>query len=341
VAVLDLHKRIGVLALPFHFMIALTGLMPMVSVLMFVPVIAHYRGDAGILEAYTNYDGVLSAFLNERRVPTLTVPAAGVRANLVPLGPVVATARAHWQGGMPGRIAISHVGDTHALIDMTRSPTDQVSSAAERLVFDGSSGRLIQSFAEDRPVLETFGILVGLHTARFASVVTRWAYFLFGLASTALIGTGLVFWTIKRRPASRGTGSPARSYRFVESANVAVMVGLPIAIAGFFWANRLLPIDMPARADKEVQAFFAVWVAAALMLILMRPIRSWIVGLTAAAVAFAGVPVLNALTTDRWLLRSFVRRDAVMLSFDLTMIAVAGLCALGAWKTHQMGPRNS
>ena len=336
VALLDLHKRIGLLALPFHFMIALTGLMPMVSVLMFAPVIAGYRGDAGILDAYQNYDSVLSAFLNERRVPSIAPREPGSPATLVPLGPVVAAAKAHWGGDMPGRIAVSHVGHVGALIDVTRSASDQVSTAAERIVFDGTSGRLIQSFQEERPVLLIFSTLYGLHTARFASVLTRWGYFLLGLASTALIGTGLMFWTIKRRPATQAAGFAPLSHRLVEQANAAVMVSLPIAIAGFFWSNRILPVDVVGRADREVQTFLAVWVASFVMLMAMRPIRAWIAGLSVAAVAFAGVPVVNVVTTNRGLWQSLVRGDWVMMSFDLTMLGVAGLCGVAAWRTCRL-----
>ena len=34
---------------------------------------------------------------------------------------------------------------------------------------------------------------------RFGDGVTRWLYFIVSLAGTAMVGTGLVMWTVKRR----------------------------------------------------------------------------------------------------------------------------------------------
>lgn len=325
---LDVHKRLGVLALPFHLMIAYTGLMPMVSVIMFAPVIAQYRGERSALAAFEDYDPILSKFLQDRRVPSLVGSPILEPGSVVALDRVAAAARSVWNGGTVGRIAVTDIGSGRALIEVTRSVEDHVSNAQERLFFDASTGQLIQAFREERPVLKLFSTLYGLHIARFASVIVRWMYFLLGIASTVLIATGLIYWTIKRRGAVKSPSSQ-RWYRVVEGVNAGVIMGLPIAIASFFWANRLLPVDGVDRATKEMYSFFAVWCVAILMLSIIRPVRAWRAGLTVGAIAYAGIPLINALTTNR----SFVAsRDTLVVTFDLTMVVIAALFALASRK---------
>lgn len=72
----------------------------------------------------------------------------------------------------------------------------------------------------------------------------------------------------------------AFGYRLVESLNIGTIAGLCTAVAIYFWANRLLPVDFAGRRDWEVHAMFILWTA---------------------AVAYDLLPVLNALTTERHL----------------------------------------
>ena len=51
--------------------------------------------------------------------------------------------------------------------------------------------------------------LLGLHEGLFAGPVLRWIYFLTGLLGTAMIGIGLVLWTVERKAkAAAGRGLP-------------------------------------------------------------------------------------------------------------------------------------
>jgi hypothetical protein len=66
---------------------------------------------------------------------------------------------------------------------------------------------------------------------------------------------------------------------------------------------------------------FIVW---AIMMLhpVFRPVnRAWIEQLWLASAAFAPLPVLNALTTDRHLGVSLWQRDWIFAGFDLTMLA--------------------
>ncbi|MBK1673676.1 hypothetical protein CKO35_10220, partial [Ectothiorhodospira shaposhnikovii] len=59
--------------------------------------------------------------------------------------------------------------------------------------------------------------------------------------------------------------------------------------------------------------------------------RAWVEQCWLAAAAFALLPVLNALTTDRHLGQSLPEGDWVMAGFDLAMLGLGGTFAAIAW----------
>ena len=58
---------------------------------------------------------------------------------------------------------------------------------------------------------------------------------------TAMVGTGLVMWTVKRRQKLPDPERPYFGFRVVERLNIASIAGLSIAMTAFLWGNRLLP----------------------------------------------------------------------------------------------------
>ena len=112
-------------------------------------------------------------------------------------------------------------------------------------------------------------------------------------------------------------------------------IGLPLAMAAYFWANRLLPLEMADRAAWEFHSLFAVWLGS-LFYALARPLaRAWVELLWGACLAFAAVPLLNFLTTDRHLGRSLAMGDWVFAGFDLTQLALAAMFAVMARKVQR------
>lgn len=66
---------------------------------------------------------------------------------------------------------------------------------------------------------------------------------------------------------------------------------------------------------------------------LLRPVRrAWVEALALSAAAFAAIPVLNALTTDRGFIRSAASGDLLFMSFDGAMIAIAALLGFASWR---------
>ena len=124
---------------------------------------------------------------------------AGVQAPLARVDAMVREAERRWGTGQVGRVLVNNAFDTEARVVVSRAEGGRVDFSPQFLLFDGVSGRLLQAKEQVSGAAETRGVLYGLHLGRFADTTTRWLYFLVSLAGTAMVGTGLVLWTVKRR----------------------------------------------------------------------------------------------------------------------------------------------
>ncbi len=322
---LDAHNALSVFGLPFHLMITYTGLVTLMALYM------SWGQQAAIQTAAERQQlsAELSAFIRPGK-------ADGKAHALASIQDMVQQAQARWGRDNIGNVTVTHPGDTASRVSIARGDFGRVSKSPQYLLFEGSTGKLLEVHEQVGPVAETRGVLYALHLGRFSDVATRWLYFLVSLAGTAMVGSGLVLWTVKRR--QKLSGQPGFGLRLVERLNIASIAGLSLAMISFLWANRLLPQDLPARAASEIQVFFMVW-AAALVHALLRPSRTaWIEQLWLAAVLLALLPVLNAFTTSRPFWHSLSHGDWVFAGMDLMCWALALLHAKLAWHTARHKP---
>jgi uncharacterized iron-regulated membrane protein len=171
--------------------------------------------------------------------------------------------------------------------------------------------------------------LKGLHKGLFAGPYLRILYLFMGIAGTAMIGTGLLMWSTKRKKRLLAKHlDPHFGIALVDRLNLATVIGQPVAIAAYFWANRLLPADMPGRDAWEVHAMFITLGLTLLYPSVRNMEKAKIEMLWFGAAAYGLLPVLNALTTDRHLGNSLVQGDWIMAGFDLTVI-VCGIIFAG------------
>lgn len=315
---LDAHNVTAVLALPFYLMITYTGLVSLDR--QYVP--------APIAAAYPEPD----AFYDESFPQGADAEATGTPAPLASLASMVVTADRHWGGAGVGYAYVANPGDAAARVVLTRAPSASMDSNGETLQFDGASGRLLWVAPGAGAAQRTRGVMIGLHAGRYAGVALRWLYFLSGLGGTIMVGTGLILWTVKRRSKLPDPTRPHLGFRIVERLNIAVILGFPIGIAGYFLANRLLPLGIAGRADWEVNSLFLTWGAMLLVALIRPPRRAWIELSAFAALLFAAIPLVSALATDRSLVASLLSRDWTFVGFELTMMAIALAFALASRK---------
>ena len=102
-------------------------------------------------------------------------------------------------------------------------------------------------------------------------------------------------------------------------------------MASFFWANRLLPVQLHERAQAEINVFFAVWGLAAIAGLAWPRRRMWLAQLGIAAFLFGAIPLLNAATTATHLGVTIPAGLWRVAGFDLACLALGAVFGLSAW----------
>lgn len=331
---LDLHNLTGVVALPFHFFFAFTGLV-IFGAFYFLPV-----SQFQLKGLHDRHEAM------EAQATGLPHKAAGVAAPLASVDAMVAQAKQRWaardMAGEVGFLTVHHVGDANSYVSIYRAGSDRVALVGEGIHFRASTGELLHEDPPRSPVAEVNEFLTGLHLQHFEHWLLRWLYVLGGLLGCVCIATGFVFFVEKRKRQHAQAGS--QGSRVVDALAVTTVTGMVIAATGMLVANRLLPADLAGKGDWEKAAFFGVWALALLhAFVRSAPVaqarlnpawreQCWAI----AALAVAAV-LLNGLTTGDHLLKTvFTDTYWAVAGVDLSLLASAGIAT---WVARRLGAR--
>jgi uncharacterized iron-regulated membrane protein len=318
---LDAHHVFGIMALPFVLMIIYSGLALNLGGYMPAPEVA----------------------IPDEEKPR-EFPPPVVRP-VIPIAEIVAKAETILGAGEIGEIVIDRAGEKmHVKVQRHWGTQYPFGTPENILFFDAETGEQLHGVYTkgQAPAWKALWYLAGLHYAWFAGANLRWLYFVSGLVGCALIATGLILWTTHRRARHEKEGSaPPFGFVLVERLNIATIAALPIGIAAYFWANRLLPFTMTGRAEWEIHTLFFIWGWMGLYALLRPAKRAWVELFTFAAAAFALLPVLNALTTDKHLLATIVHEDWALAAVDLTFLAFGAAFGAIAWRLRRRWAQSS
>lgn len=248
---LDLHNLTGVVALPFHFFFAFTGLVIFAGI--YLPV------SETMLKPLAKAHEVIEAAQTG-----LPHEEAGIAAPLASVDAMVLEAKHRWeQRGMPGEVGfltINHIGDKNSYVSLFRAGTDRVTLVGQGVHFEASTGRVIREDPVPTTVSSINDFLAGLHLQHFEHWLLRWFYVLGGLAGCVCIATGFIFFVEKRK--KQHAKAEVGGSRVVDALAITTVTGMMIAAIAILIANRLLPAELPRRGDWEEYAFWAAWVLA-------------------------------------------------------------------------------
>lgn len=327
---LDLHNMTGVVALPFHFFFAFTGLVIFASFFYFP--VSHT-----LLKPLHDQHEVLEA---ERT--GLPHEAAGIAAPMASVDAMVAEAKRRWaardMAGEVGYLFADHLGDQNGYVSIYRAGSDRVALVGEGIHFKASTGEVLREDPPRTVVSEVNEFLTGLHLQHFEHWLLRWLYVIGGLLGCICIATGFIFFVEKRKQQHAKTQS--QGSRIVDALAVTTVTGMLIASFAMLVANRLLPADLAGKGDWEINAFWFAWLLAFLHAAwrsapVARAARNpawreqcWIAALLAVAAV-----VLNWLTTGDHLVKTvFTHTYWPVAGVDLSLLATAALSVYAARK---------
>ena len=323
---LDLHNLTGVVALPFHFFFALTGLTVFASI--YLPV------SETMLKPQAQ-----AAAMAEAQGMGLDFKPSGVKAPLASVDAMVREAKRRWAArGMPGEVGylyLNHVGDRNSTVTLYRAGSDRVTLVGQPIHFDGPSGRVVHEAPPPSLIASVNDFLTGLHLQHFEHWLLRWFYVLGGLTGCACIATGFIFFVEKRKRQHARAGSLGA--RWADAMAVTAVTGMLLATLSMLVANRLLPADLAQRADWEKGVFWGAWLLAwGHAVARSGPVRqarlspAWREQCWAAAGFALGAVGLNWATTGDHLLKTLGARYWPVAGMDLVLLVVAGLAATAA-----------
>jgi len=334
---LDLHNLTGVVALPFHFFFAFTGLVIFAG--LYFPV-AHTQ-----LRSLHELSEKIEA-----RETGLPHERAGVAAPLASVDAMVAEAQRRWaargMAGEVGYLGVQHVGDANAYVSVYRAGTDRVALTGEGIHFKASTGELLREDPPRTAVDSVNEFLTGLHLQHFRHWLLRWLYVLGGLLGCVCIATGFIFFVEKRKQQHAKVGSPGS--RVVDALAVATVTGMLIATTAMLVANRLLSEALPDKGDWEKTVFWSAWALALLhafarngAVALGRRSPAWREQCLLAAAGAVAAVVANAVTTGDHLGRTLADGYWPVAGVDLSLLAMAAIALLAARRLGRVGQRTA
>lgn len=325
---LDLHNLTGVVALPFHFFFAFTGVLIFAGIYFF-PV------SVTMLKPLHDRHEVMEA-----KATGLPHERAGVAAPLASVDAMMVEAKRRWaardMAGEVGFLQIHHFGDANSYVSIFRAGSDRVALIGEGIHFKASTGEVLH---EDPPRTVVSGLnefLTGLHLQHFEHWLLRWLYVLGGLLGCVCIATGFIFFVEKRKKQHAKTGS--QGSRVVDALAVTTVTGMIIAAVAMLVANRLLPADMAGKGDWEKAAFWgswllamahAFWRSAPVAQARINPAwreQAW----TLSLLALLAVLLNWATTGDHFFKTIFMQTYWPVAGVDLSLLATAALSVVAA-----------
>ncbi|CAD9194564.1 PepSY-associated TM helix domain-containing protein [Acinetobacter bohemicus] len=349
---LDAHNATAVLALPFHIMITFSGLLLLLFTLMPWGINQIYENRGQFLQEQSRAlvenkenrteraEGRHTDRQNNSQALGENTEQAGEKrqqrqklkaqpAPLADIAPILATAQQKWKDNPVGSISIIAPNTNQGTIELRALLGESV---AHRNVYDSLEFNAVtgQNITDDSSRLKNpsvpmaiYNVVTVLHEARGVDSALRWLLFCSGIVGTLMVATGLILWCVKRAPQQQKQGYKSLGYRVVEVTNIAAIIGLPIACAAYFYANRFIPAEMDLRSDWEIRSFFTIWLLS-LMYAGLRPHRqAWLELLAFATLAFALLPVINFMTGGQALWNSIANGQWMIASFDLAMWLLA------------------
>lgn len=317
-ASLDLHNLTGVLAMPFHFAIALSGIVILLSTYWPSAYHAAYPQAKDARQAF-NAEGY-----GQYRRPKANLPGQP----LASLDAMVARAQAEWNGGQAYFVRVWHPGDANSYVELRHGHADRVTINLDQMYFDAGTGAVLHRF-EAAPAMTVQRFISGLHFAQWNHWTLRWLYFLAGLSGCVMIATGFLFWLESRRVSHAKKG--LAGVRVVEALAVFSVSGIVMATLVFFITNRLLPAGASLagidRAALEMWAFYLAWLVT-LAHAAVRGRVAWREQAWAVAVLAVLAVALNWATTGHHLAHALGRGLWAVAGMDLLLLGTATVAAI-------------
>lgn len=242
---LDFHNVSSVIALPFFLTMTFTGL----AIFFYIVL------PSGMKKLYP--DNPFQYFEEIRTVNVLANSAVPVKTEMLPIQHFITTAQQHWGHAEFDNITVKYPNTQLAHITLTQLKDHSITRNQAQLILNAATGKLLENTRNESAIATLNAAMYGLHMARFAEPVLRLGLFFSGILGCVMIASGLLLWSLKRQMQKKSAQFHLGHY-LVNRLNITIIIGLPLAMLGYLYANRF--ISIPAGAPNyEIYSFFSIW----------------------------------------------------------------------------------
>lgn len=321
---LDLHNITGVMGLPFHFAITISGVILFQSYYAAPVIDRTYGGGAFAYPPPAAYNIAVAGAGEWIREPIGKSPPS-----LSSVDSMLEQTKMIWSG-LPFRVRAHNYNDFSATVEFRRNREDAVPLNFDWISFDAVTGDLLKNFSP-KPIAQSWRWITGFHFIQFEHWIVRWLFFLLGLTGCVLIATGFIVWFETRK--KRHSQTDSSSVLVVESLTIASVTGLIAATLTFFLSNRLLPDDAywinSSRISTEIGFFYLAWVLTLLHAFARHKTSTLRWAEQCFLIALLGVSAVcaNALTTGDHILKSLAEGHYAVAGMDILLILGSAIAA--------------
>ncbi|MGE8540020.1 MAG: PepSY-associated TM helix domain-containing protein [Acinetobacter sp.] len=307
---LDFHNVSAVIALPFFLTVTFTGLAIFFYILL----------PSGMKKIYP--DNPFQYFEEIRTTVTLPKSPSLEKAEMLPAQYFLTAAQREWGNHSIDNISVNLPNTADARFTITELKDQSITRNNAQISFSAADGKVLGSTRNNSAIATLNAGVYGLHMAKFAQPLLRLGFFFSGILGCAMIASGLLLWSLKRQMQRKSESFHLGHYT-VNRLNIAAIWGLPCAMLGYLYANRLFEVQINS-VNYEVYAFFGVWLFSLISGLFTPQRLLWKMQLKVFILGALLLPIVNIyyLTahsyihswTQYWI---FLRVDLMILCFGL------------------------
>ncbi len=321
---LDTHNVVGVLSLPWHIVFAWSSALLAIGLFVLAPF------------QYLVFKEDLQVLLGKELGAIEHLEPTGESAPVLPVASIVEVAQRALPGIEPSQLRYDHVGDANATVAVRGRVESGTLYPFATVFMNASSGDVfhIHDPAQASMGSTFYNGLVSLHFATFGGYVTRWLYFVLGLAGAFLFYSGNLLWIESRR--KRRSSEQTRGAVFLARLNSGVCIGCIAGVSAAFLASRGFA-GIAGRAALTESAYFAVFFLS-IAWCYLRPVAAGSRDLLyLAAVLTAAIPLVDLALVDTPPWPEVLGSHWALLMID----ALAIFSALALWRMGAAVQRRS
>ncbi|MFT3820439.1 MAG: PepSY domain-containing protein [Rubrivivax sp.] len=326
---LDAHNVVGVTALPFHLVIAVTA------------TAWGFGGPLWSAQESVIYGGrqkiLMARDLERWRAPKPT----GEAGEMMPPAQLLQRLRDQVPDFEPKVMVFRNFGDKAAAVKFTGAEHGYVGDTRfGGVILSAVSGTLIKDNRASRqdPDRRIGTTILALHTGEYGGITITWAYFFLGFSGAWLFYSGNLLWIETRRRKAREGGEirQSRSTRLLGSATVGICLGCVAGISLTIVAAKWLHGQVADLNHWHELVYYAVFLGSVAWAFAWGAARSAVHLLWFCAAATMAIPLTTLLAALVPALGMWAHDSAAALGVDATAF-VGALCF--AWMARATARR--